>query len=140
MKEEDVNQAAVLHDPPPIRITPDDLGLIDAVLGDPRYAMSQQMRAYLRCEVDRAEIVEHADHPDSFVRIGSTVLFEDEAGRQYNRTLMLPHQTHGRQDGVSIIAPVGIALLGLAEGQAISFATRDGRVKTLRVLKVSATR
>lgn len=134
-----MNRKAMLGDPPPIRITAIDLNRIDGLLDDRNHAISRRVSAFLRGEIDRAEIVDSPDSPDAFVRIGSTVIFEDEVGRQYTRTLVFPHRTQHYPDGVSVVTPVGSALLGLATGQSISFKTPDDRVKTLTVLKICAT-
>lgn len=43
----------------------------------------------------------------------------------------------GTPGTVSILAPVGSALLGLAQGQQIDWPTPDGRKRRLKVLKIA---
>jgi len=38
-----------------------------------------------------------------------------------------------------VLTPIGAALIGLGEGQSITWKTRDGRTRELRVLRVSSS-
>ena len=88
-------------------------------------------------ELDRATI--RPDHlvPDTVVGMNSTVEFIDETHGEI-RTLQLvyPAQADIAADRISVLAPVGVGLIGLKEGQSIEWPDRDGKVRTLRVLKV----
>lgn len=91
----------------------------------------------LRAELDRAEVVEPAAMPDHVVTMNSTVTFEDEGnGERLTLTLVYPAAA-GAPGTVSILAPVGSALLGLSQGQQIDWPTPDGRQRRLRVLEIS---
>jgi regulator of nucleoside diphosphate kinase len=129
--ENEMNRKQLLGDPPAIRVTPHDLGRLDALLAG--LQRNSRVLEYLRGEVDRASVVAD-DDSSSFVRLGSRVTFEDESGRVFAGTVVFPGELARHPDSISILTPVGAALLGLGEGQSISYETPDRRIKTLTVL------
>ena len=131
-----MNRKTMLGDPPAIHLTQDDLGRLDALLaGLPN---SSPALDFLRREVDRATVVRETEAAH-FVRLGSRVSFEDEMGKRYTGTVGFPNDIAGRPHPISILTPVGAALLGLAEGQSIAYETLDGRTKTLTVVRLLPT-
>lgn len=121
---------------PVITVSRVDLERIEALLERLPASQAEGCSA-LVAELDRAEVVEPADMPDQVVTMNSTVTFEDEGnGEQLTLTLVYPAAA-GAPGTVSILAPVGSALLGLARGQQIDWPTPDGRKRSLRVLGVS---
>lgn len=90
----------------------------------------------LRLELDRAEVVEPSAMPPHIVTMNSTVSFEDENNHE-KLTLSLVYPKAAGVDGtVSILAPVGSALLGLEIGQHIDWPMPDKRTRRLRVLEI----
>ncbi len=86
-------------------------------------------------ELDRAEIVADVALPDQIVRMGSVVRFR--TGRdQRTVTLVYPADADIGSARVSVLTPIGTALVGLRAGQSITFRTRDGRPQMLTVLNV----
>jgi len=121
---------------PPITVSRTDLDRIEALLERLPAADAAQSDA-LRAELDRADVVEPADVPANIVTMNSTVTFTDESnGEQLTLTLVYPAGA-GAPGTVSILAPVGSALLGLARGQQIDWPTPDGRHRRLKVLDIS---
>jgi regulator of nucleoside diphosphate kinase len=93
----------------------------------------------LRDELVRAEVREPADMPADAISMNSTARFTDEAsGDEREITLVYPRDADGSAEKVSILAPVGSALLGLRAGQAIDWPMPGGRSTRLRVLAVRA--
>ena len=91
----------------------------------------------LRAELDRAEVVEPTAMPANIVTMNSTVAFEAEGnGERMTLTLVYPNAA-GKSGTVSILAPVGSALLGLAQGQMIDWPMPDGRKRRLKVLEIT---
>jgi hypothetical protein len=71
------------------------------------------------------------------VTIHSRVAFrEDGHGDTTVATLTLPGERGLYQDAMSVLTPTGAALLGLSEGQSITFMAPDGHKKTIAVDKV----
>jgi regulator of nucleoside diphosphate kinase len=131
-----MNRKILLGDPPPIQITGRDLGRLDVLLQGLSPTGMPVLR-FLYKELDRARIVDENEVETPFVRIGSRVAFKDEDGKVYRLTLALPGEMSGGFDRISILTPVGAALVGLSEGQLIAYETPDNRIKTITVLEVS---
>jgi len=132
-----VNRKMLLGDPPPIHITGQDFGRLDVLLANLSAKTTSPTLDFLRSELDRARLVDDADIATPFVQIGSRVLFRDEQGKTYRLTLTLPGEDGNDPDHISLLTPVGAALLGLSEGQSIAYETRDNRIKTITVLEIS---
>jgi regulator of nucleoside diphosphate kinase len=92
----------------------------------------------LRRELDRAEVVEPREIPPDVITMNSTARFVDEvSGKEFELTLVYPDDTHLTHGTVSVLAPVGSALLGLSVGQSIEWPLPGRRTMTLRVLEVT---
>jgi regulator of nucleoside diphosphate kinase len=120
---------------PSIVISSLDLERIEALLERMPPVQAVQYEA-LRAELDRAEVVEPADIPPDVVTMNSVVTFKDEdSSDELTITLVYPSGA-GAPGTVSILAPVGSALLGLRVGQHIQWPTPDGRRRELCVLDI----
>jgi regulator of nucleoside diphosphate kinase len=72
--------------------------------------------------------------------MGCEVAFRDETtGKVQTVTLVYPGEADIAQGKVSVLTPIGTALIGLAAGQSITWETRTGGVRRLTVLKVRQT-
>ena len=90
----------------------------------------------LEDEVLRARVVSHKRIASDVVTMNSTVRFTDEASeREFVLTLVYPEQA-GRPGTISILAPVGIALLGLKVGQSINWQGPQGRPLKLKIMDI----
>lgn len=89
-------------------------------------------------ELDRARLVPDAKLPDKVVRLGSTVEFATNGDQPRCITLVMPAEADIAQGRISIATPIGVALIGLSEGQSMTAHARDGRENLLTVMKVSA--
>lgn len=93
---------------------------------------------YLREELDRAHILPAEKLRPDIVSLGSQVQFRDErTGKSQEVILVCPFDADIARRCVSVLTPVGAALLGLSVNQTISFRTRTGERRELTVLKVS---
>ncbi|MGE4220316.1 MAG: nucleoside diphosphate kinase regulator [Alphaproteobacteria bacterium] len=90
----------------------------------------------LQNEMDRADIVPVAALPADTVRMGSTVAFRNGSDPRREVTLVFPGEADIAAGRISILTPIGTALIGLSAGQSIRFAARDGRERELTVLAV----
>lgn len=71
------------------------------------------------------------------VVMGSRVRYRDETtGESRTAQLVYPEHANAAEQRISVLTPVGAALIGLSEGQTMSWQTRDGRMKSLTVLEV----
>ena len=84
----------------------------------------------------RANVVGHDEVPAGVVTMNSRVFCRDEgSGKEYHLTLVYP-QDAGPAGTVSVLAPVGSALLGLTVGQHIDWPTPAGKLIQLTLLAV----
>jgi len=91
----------------------------------------------LESELERAEVVEPEQVPPDVVTMNSTVRFTfTETGEEFRLTLVYPKDARGESDRISVLAPVGSALLGLAVGNEIQWPLPGGGVSTVRVEEV----
>lgn len=93
---------------------------------------------FLADELTRAEIVKDEEFDPNIVRMGSRVTYVDEVtGRTRTVTLVYPDAADIDQNRISILTPIGAALIGLSPGQSITWPLPDGRVGSLKVIAVS---
>lgn len=122
-----------MSDKPAITLSSLDLQRIEALLE----GTADSDHGALRSELERAEVVEPRDMPGDVVSMNSTARMQDvDDGEEMTLTLVYPRNA-GAPGMVSILAPVGSALLGLAVGQQINWPLPGGRTRRLRVLAVS---
>lgn len=86
-------------------------------------------------EMDRAKIMEDAKLPADVVRMGSRVTYRAEAGER-RVELVYPVDADIAAGRISIMTPIGAALIGLAPGQSITWKARDGREHELTIVGV----
>jgi len=99
-------------------------------------ATEAPQHAALRAELERAEVHEPNDMPADVVTMNSTVTFSEEGtGERITSSLVYPGAA-GKHGTVSILAPVGSALLGLACGQEIEWPMPGGKSRRLRVVGI----
>jgi regulator of nucleoside diphosphate kinase len=87
-------------------------------------------------ELDRASVVPPEQLSPDIVRMGSTVRFRTTDGDQREVTLVFPAEADIDRNWISVMTPIGAALIGLRKGQSITWLTRDGRKQVLTVLRV----
>ena len=107
---------------------------------DTDLALLRRLRAHedLEAELDNAEVVPSGRVPPDVVTMNSRVRFEDVAsGESREITIVFPEDADASLGKVSVLAPVGTALLGLAEGQTISWPFPDGTSRQLRVVEIT---
>ena len=91
----------------------------------------------LQDELDRANIVEPQQIPPDVDTMNSTVTFKVESSdREFSLTLVYPNDASDNTSKISILAPVGSALLGLREGDEMSWPKPGGGFLVVRILKV----
>lgn len=125
-------------DAPSIRVTRHDLSRLETLLDSPTYRHHPGTPA-LRRELDRADLLPTDAPGHAVVGMHARVTcVDDETGAQHTFALVYPHEADVDAGRVSILAPVGTALLGLAIGQRIDWPASGGRTLRLRVLDIDA--
>ena len=97
-----------------------------------------QTTDFLAREIERAEILPDARMLPGLVTMDSEVMFRDDISLQERSvTLVYPEAADVDAGKISILTPIGAALIGLSVGQTIEFQTPGGRWRSLTVLKVT---
>ena len=121
---------------PPITISTLDAVRLEKVL-DSLGAKQIPNKEDLRVELDRAHIVAPEDMPQDVVTMNSTVIFRMESSEtEFALTLVYPNDIDEGTAKISVLAPVGSALLGLREGDEMSWPKPGGGLLKVRILKV----
>ena len=120
---------------PPITMSSLDQARLERLLESDAYRQLPGIEELLS-EMDRATVVKPVDVPRDVVTMNSTVRFVDDSnGAEFEFTLVYPADA-GKPDTISVLAPVGSALLGLSVGQSIAWQVPGGRGLDLRVLDI----
>ena len=102
--------------------------LIRRALG--RHAHQAAYLAALAAELRRARVVPRAQMPEDVVAMNSTVRVRDlETGEEDTYTLVYPHEADIEANKLSVLAPVGTALLGYRAGDVVEWPVPAGVVR-----------
>jgi len=122
--------------PPPITLAQRDAARLEALLETPALRNTPAAGVLLD-ELTRAAVVPDEQVPADVVRMNSVVECEDEnGGERHVLTLVYPQEADVSAGRVSVLAPVGSALLGLGVGQSIDWDAPGGRKLRLCVKAV----
>lgn len=92
---------------------------------------------YLMEELSRAHVVPDDACPPHVVQMGSHVTYiDDVAGRTHRVSVVYPTEANIDEQRVSILTPVGAALIGMSPAQCIHWRDPEGRTRILTVLDV----
>ncbi len=120
---------------PTIVLSSLDLDRLDQLLS--RLPATDPTRLQLEQELDRGVVVEPAAMPANVVTMNSTVRLRLlKTGEEPCLTLVYPKDLDTAGDKVSVLAPVGAALLGLSEGDQIHWPMPDGEIQPIQVLQL----
>lgn len=121
---------------PPITIRQADLERL-AQLAEAATETSPATAEFLAGEIERATVVPDTAPLTGIVAMESEVIFRDDAtGVQKQVTLVYPKAADIEAGRISVLTPIGAALIGLSAGQAISFVTPSGERRSLTVMEV----
>ncbi len=88
-------------------------------------------------ELGRAKVVLDEELPGDIVSMNSQVLFKDILNKKESLiTLVYPHEAKLEEQKISVLAPIGSALIGLRVGQSIHWPIREGQKRELKVISV----
>ncbi|MEI9423873.1 nucleoside diphosphate kinase regulator [Mesorhizobium sp. Cs1299R1N1] len=87
----------------------------------------------LLAELDRAVITEAEAMPADVVRMGSTVTVRGESGDIKHITLVYPGDADIAENRISVLTPMGTALVGASIGQVVCWSGRGGRKLSVTV-------
>ncbi|UGA41957.1 nucleoside diphosphate kinase regulator [Bradyrhizobium quebecense] len=121
---------------PPIVITASEAHRLGA-LADSSMAVFPRVAQFLARETDRARVVADDSELPDVVRMGSRVRYrDDETGDVREVVLVYPHEADIALRRISVLTPVGAALIGLSVGQTIDFKTPSHQTRAVTILAV----
>ena len=122
---------------PQIRMTIWNFCKLESLLltrGDER---SWRVDALLARELKRSVVMDDSQIPPEVATMRSRVEFRiGGTGLAQISTLVYPGECHAYEDAISVLTPLGSAILGLSEGQSISYAGPDGTSVDVTILRV----
>lgn len=87
-------------------------------------------------ELARAQVVPSAQVPADVITMNSTVCLEDlETGEEMTYTLVFPNEADIDQDKISVLAPIGTAMLGYRVGDTVEWPVPGG-ISRLQVKQI----
>ncbi|MGE8539598.1 MAG: nucleoside diphosphate kinase regulator [Acinetobacter sp.] len=120
---------------PNIILSEQDLHRLETMLENQSKLSETMIR--LEDELARAEIVEPAKIASNIVTMHSRILLTIAPSPEpVEVTLVYPHEFKGDKGQVNVVAPIGAAILGLAEGQTIEWPQPDGHTMKVTIEKV----
>jgi len=123
---------------PPIMLSTEDYERLSILANAARKRMPD-LADELAEEVGRARVLAAGELPRNVVCMNSEVEFRDETTGKIQRvTLVYPDDADISERKVSVLTPVGTALIGLQGGSSISWTTPNGEVRRLTVVSVRA--
>lgn len=124
-------------DRPDIQLTRRDFSRLDQLTAAPTGGGSRRVVDFLVDELSRARVVDADRIAPDIVTMHSEIVFRDEeSGRERTVTLVYPNEHATHDAALSVLTPLGAALVGLAEGQTMSFETSDGTARHVTIVKV----
>jgi regulator of nucleoside diphosphate kinase len=121
---------------PPITLNADDAERL-LKLAEVARRRLPRAAAFLAREVERANVVSSSQMLPGVVTMGSEVEYRDNTTGQIRRvTLVYPHEANLAEGRISVLTPIGAALIGLSVSQSIEWDTPLGERRSLTVLRV----
>ncbi len=94
-------------------------------------------RAELEAELGRANVVDPTEVPPTIVTMNSTVKFTVESTQnEFELSLVYPKDVDSSGKTISILAPVGSALLGLSQGDEIEWPKPGGGLLKVKITEI----
>ncbi len=122
---------------PEIAIQADTIDLLEDLISSFERESANPVLEYLERELGRAHILISSEPVPNVVTMHSTLTFEDmETGQKHRVTLVYPHEANITKGNISILSPIGAALIGMYVGQSITWYTPNKQSRVLKVLEV----
>jgi regulator of nucleoside diphosphate kinase len=122
-----------MADLPQIYVTQNDLDRLLALVE----AQTGKRFDKLEGELTRAHVVPREKIPEGVVTMNSRVIFENDTTRERREiTLVYPGSADIEAGKISVLAPIGTALLGLRVGQSIDWELPNGTKQRYRIIEV----
>lgn len=119
-------------------LTKDDYNLLISYLngGNGKITFDRQNVEDLQAELKKAKLVNKDDFPVDVVRLNSTVKIKAEDKEEIMELMLVtPDKANIKEKRISVMAPIGTALIGFRKGQQVKWQVPAGR-RTFTILDV----
>lgn len=116
----------------------DDYDIIMSYIrrGLPTITFNRQDAEELEMELKKAKLVHKNELPEDIVRLNSTVTIKEEKeNRIIELTVVTPEKANIKRRLISIMSPIGTALIGFRKGQQVKWKVPAGK-KTFTIMDV----
>ncbi len=118
----------------PVILCEEDYLLLKRLVGSNSGSSPDEMT--LSHEIMRATVVKNEEFPSDTIRINSRVRIKDLAnGKESEFTIVMPQEADIQKMKISILTPMGAALIGFRPGQTVTWKMPPG-LKEFKILKV----
>ncbi|WNG27368.1 nucleoside diphosphate kinase regulator [Cystobacter fuscus] len=122
---------------PTVRVTAEDLQRLRAVVDRHLDGALAAAAEQLDGELERAVVESQDQIPPDVVTMRSRILFEDlDTGRRREATLVYPEEADIEQSKLSVLAPAGLAVLGLKKNDIIEWPLPNARRTRFRIVEI----
>jgi regulator of nucleoside diphosphate kinase len=119
-------------------LTKDDYNIIMSYIrrGLPTITFNKQDAEELEIELKKAKVVDKEELPSDVVRLNSIVTIKEEKeNKVMELTVVTPEKANIEQRLISIMSPIGTALIGFRKGQQVKWKVPAGK-KTFTIMDV----
>lgn len=119
-------------------VTKDDYKLLISFLngGNGKRAFDPVNAEALHAELKKARLVDKVDFPEDTVKINSTVLVKAEGMDNLMQLILVtPDKANIKEGRISVMAPIGTALIGFKKGQQVKWKVPAGE-RTFTIVEV----
>jgi regulator of nucleoside diphosphate kinase len=110
-----------------------DFQRLNALVDEVRTGVSVMLEE----ELARATVTSDESLPADAVAMYSQVQFKDlDSGQLTEVQIVYPNEANSGAGKISVLAPVGAALIGLRQGQSIAWPVPSGRRRRIKVMSV----
>ena len=121
---------------PRITLSAEDFERLSALANAARTRMPNLVADLIE-EIARADVLAKGRRPEHIVCMNSEVEFRDDTTGKIRRVkLVYPEAADISQQKISVLTPVGTALIGLRRGHSITWEAPSGELRQLTVLTV----
>jgi regulator of nucleoside diphosphate kinase len=131
-----MDNSVTSHDRPALMLSAEDYERLSA-LANAAHNTMPDLAAELADEIGRAQVLGNGERPQDAVRMNGKVTFrDDKTGVTREVTLVYPENADIAQGKISVMTPIGTALVGVRVGQSMTWETPGGETRQLTVLAV----
>ncbi|MGO2103109.1 GreA/GreB family elongation factor [Psychroflexus halocasei] len=121
-----------------IIIEEDELNILKRIMSMSRYLNDKSYKAsisHLYAELEKVKVVNEEDMPKDVIRFNSIVTFETPFSKNQSYQIVTPEKSDIKNNKISVLAPMGLALFGYAKGDELTWEFPSGE-NTIKITDV----